>query len=223
MINLGPEDAGEAFDTGRGHQGATCARWRPWASPSSPPSTAPRSAVAWRSRSACHHRIIADVPGAVVGFPEVTLGLLPGGGGVTRTRADVRHPEGVHGGAEPGHPVQAGQGQGDRPRRRGAADRRRAGARRQGVDQGQPRRAHAAVGRQGLQDARRHAAQPGPGRHPAVVPGPAARSSSRVRRCPRRAPSWTPRSRARRWTSTPPAASRAATSPSWSPARSPRT
>src|SRR3954451_10887430 len=34
---------------------------------------------------AAHHRIIADVPGAVVGFPEVTLGLLPGGGGVTRS------------------------------------------------------------------------------------------------------------------------------------------
>src|SRR6201985_627100 len=34
---------------------------------------------------ACHRRIIADVPGAVVGFPEVTLGLLPGAGGVTRS------------------------------------------------------------------------------------------------------------------------------------------
>src|ERR1700729_1651846 len=34
---------------------------------------------------ACHHRIAADVKGLVVGFPEVTLGLLPGGGGVTRT------------------------------------------------------------------------------------------------------------------------------------------
>jgi 3-hydroxyacyl-CoA dehydrogenase/enoyl-CoA hydratase/3-hydroxybutyryl-CoA epimerase len=34
---------------------------------------------------ACHHRIIADVPGAVVGFPEVTLGLLPGAGGVARS------------------------------------------------------------------------------------------------------------------------------------------
>lgn len=34
---------------------------------------------------ACHHRIIADVPGAQVGLPEVTLGLLPGGGGVVRT------------------------------------------------------------------------------------------------------------------------------------------
>ena len=34
---------------------------------------------------ACHHRILADVKGAQVGLPEVTLGLLPGGGGVVRT------------------------------------------------------------------------------------------------------------------------------------------
>ncbi len=34
---------------------------------------------------ACHHRIIADVKGCQIGLPEVTLGLLPGGGGVTRT------------------------------------------------------------------------------------------------------------------------------------------
>ena len=34
---------------------------------------------------ACHHRIALDAPGTRLGFPEVTLGLLPGGGGVTRT------------------------------------------------------------------------------------------------------------------------------------------
>jgi 3-hydroxyacyl-CoA dehydrogenase/enoyl-CoA hydratase/3-hydroxybutyryl-CoA epimerase len=34
---------------------------------------------------ACHHRVIVKDPKAVVGFPEVTLGLLPGAGGVTRT------------------------------------------------------------------------------------------------------------------------------------------
>jgi 3-hydroxyacyl-CoA dehydrogenase/enoyl-CoA hydratase/3-hydroxybutyryl-CoA epimerase len=34
---------------------------------------------------ACHHRIVVDRPGVQLGLPEVTLGLLPGGGGVTRT------------------------------------------------------------------------------------------------------------------------------------------
>jgi 3-hydroxyacyl-CoA dehydrogenase/enoyl-CoA hydratase/3-hydroxybutyryl-CoA epimerase len=34
---------------------------------------------------ACHHRIVADVKGVQLGTPEVTLGLLPGAGGVTRT------------------------------------------------------------------------------------------------------------------------------------------
>ncbi|MHB8657026.1 MAG: 3-hydroxyacyl-CoA dehydrogenase NAD-binding domain-containing protein [Solirubrobacteraceae bacterium] len=34
---------------------------------------------------ACHHRIIVDDPTAVIGFPEVQLGLLPGAGGVVRT------------------------------------------------------------------------------------------------------------------------------------------
>jgi len=32
-----------------------------------------------------HHRVIVDNPGAVIGFPEVQLGLLPGAGGVVRS------------------------------------------------------------------------------------------------------------------------------------------
>ncbi|MBL0087736.1 MAG: enoyl-CoA hydratase/isomerase family protein [Ideonella sp.] len=33
---------------------------------------------------ACHHRVLADVPSAVVGLPEVQVGLLPGAGGTQR-------------------------------------------------------------------------------------------------------------------------------------------
>src|SRR6201995_223774 len=34
---------------------------------------------------AAHHRVVVDDPKAVIGFPEVNLGLLPGAGGVVRT------------------------------------------------------------------------------------------------------------------------------------------
>lgn len=34
---------------------------------------------------ACHRRIVADVPGCRLGLPEVSLGVLPGAGGVVRT------------------------------------------------------------------------------------------------------------------------------------------
>ncbi|MEV7791188.1 enoyl-CoA hydratase-related protein [Streptomyces sp. NPDC087512] len=33
---------------------------------------------------ACHHRVALDTPATLTGLPEVTLGLLPAGGGVTR-------------------------------------------------------------------------------------------------------------------------------------------
>ena len=33
---------------------------------------------------ACHYRVLANEPGTVVGFPEVNIGLLPGGGGTQR-------------------------------------------------------------------------------------------------------------------------------------------
>jgi 3-hydroxyacyl-CoA dehydrogenase/enoyl-CoA hydratase/3-hydroxybutyryl-CoA epimerase len=38
---------------------------------------------------ACNHRIVVDDPKAVTGLPEVTLGLLPGAGGVVRLTAKL--------------------------------------------------------------------------------------------------------------------------------------
>ena len=39
----------------------------------------------WEICLACHHRVALDSPAVQIGLPEVTLGLLPGGGGVVRT------------------------------------------------------------------------------------------------------------------------------------------
>ena len=38
----------------------------------------------WELCLACHHRVALDDPSVQIGLPEVTLGLLPGGGGVVR-------------------------------------------------------------------------------------------------------------------------------------------
>jgi 3-hydroxyacyl-CoA dehydrogenase / enoyl-CoA hydratase / 3-hydroxybutyryl-CoA epimerase len=84
MINLGPENAGEAFDTVE-----TVKRDLRTLETLGKPVVAAINGAALGGgleiALACHHRIAADVKGLVVGLPEVTLGLLPGGGGVTRT------------------------------------------------------------------------------------------------------------------------------------------
>ncbi|MCV7300906.1 enoyl-CoA hydratase/isomerase family protein [Mycobacterium barrassiae] len=84
MINLGPDDAAEAFATPE----AIKADLRKLETLGKPVVAAINGAALGGGLEialATHHRIIADVPGAVVGFPEVTLGLLPGGGGVARS------------------------------------------------------------------------------------------------------------------------------------------
>ena len=193
----------------------TSAGSRRSASRSSPRSTAPRSAAAWRSRSPATGASRSTTRRSQFGLPEVTLGLLPGAGGVTRIVRLLGIADGADEGAAAGHPVQAGRG----ARASGIVDELAAtpeelldkAAR---LDQGQPR-ADAAVGRQGLPDARRHARQPEGRRHAAGVPGQPAASSSRAPRCPRRTTSCAPRSRARASTSTPRSRSRAATSSTW--------
>ena len=84
MVKLGPENAGEAFDTVE----SVKRDLRALETFGKPVVAAINGAALGGGLEitlACHHRIAADVKGLVVGFPEVTLGLLPGGGGVTRT------------------------------------------------------------------------------------------------------------------------------------------
>jgi 3-hydroxyacyl-CoA dehydrogenase / enoyl-CoA hydratase / 3-hydroxybutyryl-CoA epimerase len=84
MIQIGPENAGEAFDLVEGVKKDL----RTLETLGVPVVAAINGAALGGGLEialACHHRIAADVKGLVVGFPEVTLGLLPGAGGVTRT------------------------------------------------------------------------------------------------------------------------------------------
>ncbi|MGY4710979.1 3-hydroxyacyl-CoA dehydrogenase NAD-binding domain-containing protein [Mycolicibacterium sp. CBM1] len=84
MIKLGPADAAEAFDMVE-----TVKRDLRKLETFGKPVVAAINGAALGGglelALATHHRIVADVKGAVVGLPEVTLGLLPGGGGVART------------------------------------------------------------------------------------------------------------------------------------------
>jgi 3-hydroxyacyl-CoA dehydrogenase/enoyl-CoA hydratase/3-hydroxybutyryl-CoA epimerase len=156
-----PRDAGRAG--GRRHQRRRARRWLEIALP-------------------CHHRV-ASTSGSEIGLPEVSLGLLPGGGGVARTvrmfgvqkalmecscRVSARKPS--------------------RPLEVGLVDelvqrRRRVDPRREGVDQGQPRRPRSP----GTSRATRSpAARPAnPSSRPCCRPSrPTCASRSRVRRCP---------------------------------------
>jgi 3-hydroxyacyl-CoA dehydrogenase / enoyl-CoA hydratase / 3-hydroxybutyryl-CoA epimerase len=84
MIKLGPENAGEAFDMVE----AVKRDLRTLETLGKPVVAAINGAALGGGLEitlATHHRIAADVKGLVVGFPEVTLGLLPGGGGVARS------------------------------------------------------------------------------------------------------------------------------------------
>ena len=84
MMSIGPDDAAEAFEMVE----TIKADLRKL-------ETLPKPVVAAINGAAlgggleialtCNHRIAADVKGSQIGLPEVTLGLLPGGGGVART------------------------------------------------------------------------------------------------------------------------------------------
>lgn len=84
MIQAGPEDAGDSFDTVE----TVKKQLRTLETLGKPVVAAINGAALGGGLEialACHHRIAADAKGSQLGLPEVTLGLLPGGGGVTRT------------------------------------------------------------------------------------------------------------------------------------------
>ncbi|MDQ1007118.1 3-hydroxyacyl-CoA dehydrogenase/enoyl-CoA hydratase/3-hydroxybutyryl-CoA epimerase [Streptomyces sp. V4I23] len=84
MIQAGPEDAQSVFEGGMAIKRAL----RRIETIGKPVVAAVNGAAlggGYEIALACHHRIALDVSGSKIGLPEVTLGLLPGGGGVTRT------------------------------------------------------------------------------------------------------------------------------------------
>ena len=94
-------------------------------------------------------------------------------------RPDARPAVRADGRAAARHPVQAGGGARQGPRRRAGGHPRGAGPRGEGVDPRAPRRRgrrRQPLGPRRLQDARRHAEDPGAGGVPAGVPGAAAQA-----------------------------------------------
>jgi len=118
---------------------------------------------------ATHHRIGLDAKGVVYGLPEVTLGLLPGGGGVTRITPAARHHERLPERAVPGPAAQPGQGARGRHHRRAGRDAGGDAGQGPRLDRGEPG-GGPAVGQAGLQDPRWRAVQPEAGVDPAGLP-----------------------------------------------------
>ena len=89
---------------------------------------------------ACHRRIVVDDPSAVVGLPEATLGLLPGGGGVTRVVRMLGLSSALMDVLLQGTRFKPADALGQGPGRRAGRHPRRAGPGRQGLDHGPTRR-----------------------------------------------------------------------------------
>ncbi|AOR30757.1 3-hydroxyacyl-CoA dehydrogenase [Streptomyces fodineus] len=84
MIKAGPEDAQQVFDTATEIKNAL-RRIETLGKPVVAALNGAALGGGYEIALASHHRIALDAPGSKIGLPEVTLGLLPAGGGVTRT------------------------------------------------------------------------------------------------------------------------------------------
>ncbi|MGW2013311.1 3-hydroxyacyl-CoA dehydrogenase NAD-binding domain-containing protein [Streptomyces sp. NPDC001927] len=84
MVRLRPEDARLAFDTGTEIK-RSLRRIETLGKPVVAAINGAALGGGYEIALASHHRVALDTPGSKIGLPEVTLGLLPAGGGVTRT------------------------------------------------------------------------------------------------------------------------------------------
>ncbi|WP_405690803.1 3-hydroxyacyl-CoA dehydrogenase NAD-binding domain-containing protein [Streptomyces sp. NBC_01185] len=84
MIRIGPENAQDAFDAGTAIK-KSLRRIETLGKPVVAAINGAALGGGYEIALASHHRVALDAPGSRIGLPEVTLGLLPAGGGVTRT------------------------------------------------------------------------------------------------------------------------------------------
>ncbi|MGP3775546.1 3-hydroxyacyl-CoA dehydrogenase NAD-binding domain-containing protein [Streptomyces sp. SDT5-1] len=84
MMKAGPEDAQSVFETGTGIKNSL-RRIETLGKPVVAAINGAALGGGYEIALASHHRVALDAPGSKIGLPEVTLGLLPAGGGVTRT------------------------------------------------------------------------------------------------------------------------------------------
>ncbi|WP_329235791.1 3-hydroxyacyl-CoA dehydrogenase NAD-binding domain-containing protein [Streptomyces sp. NBC_00111] len=84
MIRIGPENAQDAFDAGTAIKNSL-RRIETLGKPVVAAINGAALGGGYEIALASHHRVALDAPGSRIGLPEVTLGLLPAGGGVTRT------------------------------------------------------------------------------------------------------------------------------------------
>ncbi|MGI5471957.1 3-hydroxyacyl-CoA dehydrogenase NAD-binding domain-containing protein [Streptomyces sp. CA-132043] len=84
LIAVTPENAQRAFEAGQGIK-RDLRRIETLGKPVVAAINGAALGGGYEIALACHHRVALDTPGTKIGLPEVTLGLLPAGGGVTRT------------------------------------------------------------------------------------------------------------------------------------------
>ena len=84
MVRTSPEDAAAVFEMAEGMK-AALRRLEKLPRPVVAAINGAALGGGLEITLACNHRIVVDDPKVALGLPEVTLGLLPGGGGVTRT------------------------------------------------------------------------------------------------------------------------------------------